>query len=101
MNPNEYDDWKASFKYELKCCGFGFLYGFIASIAFIFLFSRYNDVIVPLCAIAIFGLIILNIIKVKFSIKAILIELPIALGSFFTVLILWALTDPKPIIFID
>lgn len=101
MNNNNCDDWKASFKYELKCCMFGFLYGLITAIAFISFFTKHSVIVLPVCLTILIGIVIWNIRSIKFSIKAPLVELPIAAGTFFIVLLLWTLTDPKPIIFID
>ena len=102
MNSNKTtDDWKVSFKYDIKCCMFGFLYGLISALAFIFFFTTQSIIVLPVCLIILIGAVIWNIKSIRFSIKAPIIELAIAVGIFFTVLILWALTDPKPIIFID
>lgn len=101
MNDYKYDNWKASFKYQLKCCMFGFLYGVIAAIAFIFFFTKYSVIALPICLIAFIAALIWNILSVKFTMKALFIELLIAPGSFFLVMIIWMLADSYMIINID
>lgn len=101
MKSYKNDAWKASFKNDLKCCMFGFLYGMIAAIAFIFFFSKFFALSLPICLTALIGMVIWNIRSIKFSLKALFIEFPIAVGSFFIVLLLWALTGSTPIVFID
>ncbi len=80
---------------------FRFLYGLIAAIAFISFFTNQSVIILLICLTVLISIVIWNILSIKFSIKALLVELAVAIGSFFIVIILWALTDPKPIIFID
>lgn len=81
MKPDEHDDWKVSFKYELKCCLFAFIYGFITSMALWLLFV-FHEIIVPVYVVMLIGVIIWNIKSIKFSLKALFIELPVAIGSF-------------------
>lgn len=101
VRSDKIDDWKASFKYELKCCMYGFLYGLMAAIAFVFFFTKCSMIVLPICLIAFITTVIWNIRSFKFSIKALLIELSIAIGSFFIAFLIWAVTNPEPIIFID
>ncbi len=90
MISDKKDDWKLSFRYELRCCLFGFLYGAVVAMSLMFIFVI-DEIILLVCPLLLLYIFILNIKIVKPSVKALLIEIPIAIGSFFLTYIMFSL----------